>query len=183
MSKAELVRSPYYKSRDYDDDILITDDGGNQFSIFLGGNGDLYFVPQGQKHLEDGKKIIVHHYLIGKENEYLFDKFDKFLKNAKVANNARYNAVDNECFENDKFFWLSEDSPEDIANKLEITKTDNEIILDIIVNRKSWSQGVRFTLSGCRNFKVVEGLVKMRRQMQAELAIGKKQDISNNLEQ
>ena len=163
MTNAQLVDSPYKDERDYGSDILFTDQNGQQFTLFLGGNGDLYFVPNCRK-TDSTNNFVYYNYILGKEDNYTYAQFDTFLKTAQKAD--KYN----ENFDGEKFFWLSEDAPEDIANRLEIQKYDDAILLDIIVNKASWTHGVRFTLSGSRNFEIASALVKMRVDMQEKLA-------------
>ena len=171
MTKAQLVDSPYINDgRDYGKDILFTDQNGQQFTLFLGGNGDLYFVPDHTKTDGSGK-LVYYNYILGKEDSYTYGQFENFLKTAKKAD--KYN----ENFDGEKFFWLSEDAPEDIANRLEIQKYDDAILLDIIVNKASWTHGIRFTLSGSRNFNIAKALVDMRRDMQQQLATEDEQQL------
>ena len=156
MSKVERIDSPY-KDRGFDYDLLITDSNDKQFSIFLGGNLDLYYVSQ-LYTIPQQNRFSVNYY-IQNDGGLFCSSLDEFLKRAKKADKC------NECFEGNKFFWYSEDNPEEIANKLEITKDQTGYLIDFLLNLNTFSHSVRFTLSGSRNFEVAKALVDMRRSL------------------
>jgi len=172
MSKVERTDSPY-KDRGFDYDLLITDSNGKQFAIFLGGNLDLYYMSK--PYTISQKKRFTESYYIQEDGGLLCHSLDEFLNGAKKVD--KYH----ECFDGDKFFWFSEDNPEEIANKLEITKDQNGFSIDFHLNLDTMSRSVRFTLSGSRNFEVAKALVNMRRNLLKSLAEIAEQDekISN----
>ena len=103
-------------------DVNITDKNGNGFKMLMGGNGDLYWVPENHKKCTK--------FYIDKRDRLLYNGFVKLFKLIEQRDD-RYNPtlVDNE------FTFISEDYHEDYANVLKIVYAGDEFVINFIKNQ------------------------------------------------
>ncbi|MBR6779189.1 MAG: hypothetical protein IKM43_03500 [Clostridia bacterium] len=112
----EKVKRETYKDDTYN--IIITDKLGNKFTMFMGGNGDLYWLP------EDKQNTVFY---IDKSDTLMFKGLTKLFKFIKERDDV-YNLTLKENI----FTFISEDRPIDEANILKITNSKQEFIIEFI---------------------------------------------------
>lgn len=110
-------------------DLKIIDKNNNSFIMTVGGNQDLYWIPQNHKETKT--------FLIDKDDEFLFEVFKKLFKEIQKeeSDGLKYPKT----MDGNKFTFISEDYPEDEANRLEIIKEKDKFIINFI---KSENLGV-----------------------------------------
>ena len=136
-------------------DVKITDKNNNSFFMTVGGNLDLFWIPEDHKQ----NKI----FEIAQHDELAFNIFNQLFEAIKKVDNA-YHPVLNE----NTLTFISEDWHEDEANVLNITKTNDLFVITFIenTNRSAWSFPHRgcnicFCNSGSRVPKVETLFMKM----------------------
>lgn len=136
-------------------DVKITDKNGKSFIMTVGGNLDLYWLPE--KHKEN--KI----FEIDKSDKITYDVFNQ-LFNAVGKNDDKYRPV----LQGNTISYISEDWPEDEANVLNIIKTEDAFTIKFIKNedKESWSYPhmgctICFCNSGSRVPKVEQIFMQM----------------------
>jgi len=109
-------------------DLKITDKNGISFIMTVGGNCDLYWIPENHK--------INRRFEIDKTDEIGFAVFNQLFKAVK-KNDNEYLPV----LKDNVITFISEDWHPDEANVLKITQKDNEFVIDFIKNenREAWS--------------------------------------------
>ena len=136
-------------------DVKITDKHGKSFIMTVGGDLDLYWLPE--KHKEN--KIFV----IDKSDKITYGVFNQ-LFNAVGKNDDKYRPV----LQGNTISYISEDWPEDEANVLNIIKTEDAFTIKFIKNedKESWSYPhmgctICFCNSGSRVPKVEQVFMQM----------------------
>jgi len=138
--------------------LVVTDKFGNSFTMMVGGNLDLYWVPQNYNKVKC--------FYISKEDEFVFNIF-RALFNIIEKNDG--NGLDYpKTLVGNKFTFISEDFPEDEAHKLEIIKEDNQFVINFIKNENLGIYGgfrrgcpICFCNSGSRVPKVEQQFMLM----------------------
>jgi len=102
-------------------DLKITDKNGISFIMTVGGNCDLYWIPENHK--------INRRFEIDKTDEIGFAVFNQLFKAVK-KNDNEYLPV----LKDNVITFISEDWHPDEANVLKITQKDNEFVIDFIKN-------------------------------------------------
>ena len=122
-----ITKKPRHKKEGYYD-LTVTDKDNNAFDMTVGGNFDLYWIP------ENHKKNRVFN--INKEDEFTFVMFEKLFE-AVEKHDDKYCPV----LRDDTITYISEDWPEDEANVLKITKSEDLIRIEFVKNeeRPLWS--------------------------------------------
>ena len=108
--------------------LNVADKNGNRFTMLVGGNGDLYGVP------ENHKKVST--FFIDQSDPLFFNILTELFEIIEKRDNPYHpSLIDN------KFTFISEDAHEDEAHRLEITNTDSEFKIDFIKNNNpdAWS--------------------------------------------
>lgn len=121
-------RNDFYGEDRIKYDLKVIDKNGNGFTMMVGGNLDLYWVPDNYKECT--------RFIINKDDEFLFNTFDILFEDIR-ENDSMYCPTIN----GNEFNFFSEDYPEDEANRLRITKEEDEFVIDFIRNedRENWS--------------------------------------------
>lgn len=101
--------------------LKVIDRDGNSFTMMVGGNLDLYWVPDDYKS--------VNTFYIDKRDYFVYELFGGLFQNIENVDD-KYNP----SLIGNKFTFISEDFNEDIANKLEIIKKDNEFVINFLKN-------------------------------------------------
>ena len=122
-----ITKKPRYEKEGYYD-VTITDKDGKSFDMTVGGNFDLYWIPQNHK-----KNRVFN---IDKSDNLTFITFEK-LFDAVAKNDDKYNPV----LRDNTIKFISEDWPEEEANVLNITKLKDLFRIEFIKNEKMklWS--------------------------------------------
>ncbi len=105
-------------------DVCIEDRNGNKFTMMIGGNGDLYWVP------ENYKKCTT--FYIDGNDKLFYGGLKKLFKLIKERDD-KYSPT----LKGDEFTFISEDYHEDYANVLKIVKNEKEFIIDFIKNENT----------------------------------------------
>lgn len=105
-------------------DLNITDKLGNDFTMLVGGNLDLYWVPENYKQVQT--------FYIDESDEFVYAAFLKLFNIIKQKDGNGYNYP--KSFNGNVFTFISEDFPEDEANRLEIVKEKNQFVIRFIKN-------------------------------------------------
>ena len=136
-------------------DVKITDKNGKSFIMTVGGNLDLYWLPE--KHKEN--KI----FEIDKSDKIPYGVFNQ-LFNAVGKNDDKYCPV----LQGNTISYISEDWPEEEANVLNIIKNEGTFTIKFIKNedKESWSYPhmgctICFCNSGSRVPKVEQVFMQM----------------------
>ena len=136
-------------------DLRITDKKGKSFIMTVGGNLDLYWLPENYKE----NRI----YEIDKSDKITYGVFNQ-LFNAVRKNDDRYRPV----LKDNTITFISEDWPEEEANVLNIIKNEETFIIKFIRNedKGSWSYPhmgctICFCNSGSRVPKVEQVFMQM----------------------
>lgn len=116
--------------------LKITDKNGNSFSMLIGGNTDLYWVPD-----DYGK---VRNFFIEKSDKFLFDRLTKLLADIKKVDNGIYPSL----IEN-SFTFVSEEFVEEESNKLQIIKEDEQFVIKFIKNENISPFSFASFVKGC----------------------------------
>ena len=101
--------------------LKLIDREGNSFTMMVGGNLDLYWVPDDFKNTDT--------FYIDKSDEFVYRLFLRLFQDIESVDD-KYNL----SLIGNKFTFISEDFNEDIANKLEIIKKDNEFVINFLKN-------------------------------------------------
>ena len=108
-------------------DLVVTDKNNNSFIMTVGGNQDLYWIPQNYKQVKS--------FYIDKNDTFLFNIFTKLFKLIKQSDSDGLSYP--KTLNGNTFTFISEDFPEDEAHKLEIIKKENEFIINFIKNENT----------------------------------------------
>lgn len=101
--------------------LKVTDKNENSFAMLIGGNTDLYWVPE-----DYGK---VETFFIEKSDRFLFDRLTKlFADIKKVDNNTHPSLIEN------TFTFVSEEFVEEESSKLQIIKEDEQFVIKFMKN-------------------------------------------------
>ena len=121
-----IVKKPRNNEGYYD--LLLTDRNNKSFTMTVGGNFDLFWIPE--NHKED---IVFE---IDKSDRIAFAVFSQLFNAVKKVDD-KYRPV--MC--NNTITFISEDWPEDEANVLKIFKTEDTFVINFIknTNEKAWS--------------------------------------------
>ena len=105
-------------------DLVVTDKFNNKFIMTVGGNQDLYWIPQNFKQVKS--------FYIDKDDKFLFDVLSSLFEHIKKndSDGLSYPKTLNE----NKFTFISEDYHEAEAHKLEIIKEKNQFVINFIKN-------------------------------------------------
>lgn len=117
--------NPYYKGNELMD-LHIVDRNGLGFTMTVGGNLDLYWVPdkiEGRPR-EDTSPITFE---FDKSDEFLFDTFSEILSSIERVDNPQFPSIRDGVFS-----FISEDYPEEDANILKMRRDSEKISLDFI---------------------------------------------------
>ena len=128
-----IIKKPRHNKEGYYD-LKITDKNGNSFLMTVGGNLDLYWIPENHKE----NRV----FEIDKNDEMVFDIF-KQLFDAIEKRDDKYRPV----LKDDVITFISEDWPEDEANTLNIIKKNDLITIKFIKNENE--AGWSFPHRGC----------------------------------
>lgn len=105
-------------------DLVVTDKFNNSFLMTVGGNQDLYWIPQNYKQVKS--------FYIDKDDKFLFDVLTSLFNHIKKndSDGLSYPKTLNE----NKFTFISEDYHEEEAHKLELIKENNQFVINFIKN-------------------------------------------------
>ncbi|MGN0787806.1 MAG: hypothetical protein ACI4L6_01905 [Candidatus Onthoplasma sp.] len=136
-------------------DLKISDKNGKSFIMTVGGNLDLYWIPENHKE----NRV----FEIDKDDKITFSVFEQ-LFNAVKKNDDKYRPI----LKDNTITFISEDWHEDEANILNIKKIRDAFIIEFIKNEneQSWSLPHRgcvicFCNSGSRVPKVESLFMRM----------------------
>ena len=101
--------------------LRVFDKNGNDFVMTVGGNGDLYWLPSDYKKVQS--------FYIGKDDEIFYPTLEKLFCDIKQKDD-KYRPT----LEENKFTFISEDSHEDEAHRLEIIKEKEQFIINFLRN-------------------------------------------------
>lgn len=109
-------------------DLKITDKNGKAFTMTIGGNFDLYWMPENYKECKT--------FEISNDDEFTFKVFSRLYAGVK-ENDDKYCSV----VTNDTIIFVSEDWNESEANVLTIKKQESSFIIDFVKNenKNAWS--------------------------------------------
>lgn len=134
--------------------LRVMDKNGNSFVMMVGGNGDLYWVPNNYKKNKT--------FIIEKSDEFVYDIFDKLFVDMQTSEDK------NHAMQGNEFNFISDDAPEDEANTLKIRRDDNAFVVDFIKQEivSPWSTpsrgcSIRFCNAGSRQPKIVSLFMRM----------------------
>ncbi len=116
--------------------LRIVDKNGNSFVILVGGNTDLYWVP------DDYGKVSA--FFIEKSDKFLFDRFTKLFADIKKVDNRMHPSL----IEN-TFTFVSEEFVEEESNKLQIIKEDEQFVIKFIKNENISPFSFASFVKGC----------------------------------
>ena len=116
-------------------DVKVTDRKGNSFTMTVGGNGDLYWIPKNHKQ----NRV----FEIEKSDDITYRIFDQ-LFNTITKVDDKYRPVVN----GNTITFISEDMPEDEANVLKIIKNEGLFTIQFIKNENKNEWGFTHTI-GC----------------------------------
>lgn len=114
--------------------LRVTDAGGKSYVMQLAGNLDLYWIPE--KCREDNIT-----FTILKTDELLYKAFDELFKDIE-----KYDDKYEPSLIGNTFTFISEDRPEEYANRLKIVKEDDRFNINFIKNQDAIGG---FTCRGC----------------------------------
>jgi len=143
-------------------DLRVTDRNDKSFVMTVGGNLDLYWIPENHKETRV--------FEIDEKDKFTFSMFNKLFKDIKKNDNKYYPVL-----KDDTVTFVSEDWPEDEANILQIEKQDGIFSIRFIKNEniENWSFPHRgcsicFCNSGSRVPKVESVFMKMFNELAYE---------------
>ena len=149
-----ITKQPRYNNKGKYD-LKITDKNGKVFIMTVGGNFDLYWLPENHKE----NKV----FIIDKSDKIAFSVFNQLFA-AVRKNDDKYCPILNE----NMITFISEDWPEDEANILKIIKTEESFVINFIKNedKENWSYPhmgctICFCNSGSRVPKVEQIFMRM----------------------
>jgi len=155
-------------------DLIVTDKNGKSFFITVGGNLDLYWIPENHKETRT--------FEIDKNDTITFSVFEQLYAAIKKVDD-KYAPVLNE----DTITFISEDWPKYEANTLKIIKSSNTIKIQFIenTNHDAWSLPHRgcnicFCNSGSRVPKVESLFMKMFNYLAYQTDLIKCESIKSN---
>ena len=105
-------------------DLKVTDMNGRSFIMTVGGNLDLYWIPENYKECM--------RFEISNDDKIVYSIFEQ-LFNAVEKNNDKHMPVLND----NVITFISEDWPEEECNKLKIIKNENSFVIDFIKNENT----------------------------------------------
>ncbi|MBE5738179.1 MAG: hypothetical protein E7354_00375 [Clostridiales bacterium] len=136
-------------------DLTVTDRDGKSFIMTVGGNFDLYWLPENHKENRT--------FGIDREDEFTFNIFEQ-LFDAVGKKDDKYRPV----LQDNTIKFISEDWPEEEANHLLITREKDSFQIDFVQNedKESWTYPHRgcaicFCNSGSRVPKVESLFMRM----------------------
>ena len=103
-------------------DLVVTDKLNNSFTMTVGGNCDLYWIPANYKKVQS--------FYINKEDEFLFNIFLELFN--KIKQNDSDGLSYPKTIDGNKFTFISEDYHEDEAHRLEIIKEKDQFVINFI---------------------------------------------------
>jgi len=104
--------------------LKLFDKNNNSFTMMVGGNLDLYWVPDNYKENKQ--------FYISRDDEYVYNIFRQLFSDIET-NDSQHNPLLN----GNTFRFISEDWPEDEANILEIIDNENEFEINFKKNEKN----------------------------------------------
>lgn len=109
-------------------DLTVTDRDGKSFVMTVGGNLDLYWLPENYRKNRS--------FCIDNCDEFTYDIFEQLFR-AVEKKDDKYSPV----LKDGRLTYISEDWPEDEANKLVISKLEDSFQIDFVKNedREKWS--------------------------------------------
>lgn len=109
-------------------DLKVADKNDKSFTMTIGGNFDLYWMPENYKECST--------YEITKDDNYTFKIFSRLF-----AGVERNDDKDNPVLKGNTITFVSEDWNENEANVLIIKKQENSFIIDFVKNenKEAWS--------------------------------------------
>ena len=127
-----IIKTPRNDNGYYD--LKITDSNNKSFFMTVGGNLDLFWIPENHK---ENRTFEIH-----KDDKLTYTMFNKLFKAIEKVDD-KYNPSLN----NNVFNFISEDWHEDEANRLSITRNEEQFTINFIenTNRENWS----FPHRGC----------------------------------
>lgn len=107
-------------------DLRVVDRNGNAFLMTVGGNLDLYWIPElpEGRSRSDATPIT---YEFDKSDEFLFDTFSEIFRDIERKDNKQCPSI-----RDGVFTFISEDYPEEDANVLKMRKEGGKFIFDFI---------------------------------------------------
>lgn len=124
-----ITKRPRNNDNDGYFDLKLKDRDGNSFLMTVGGNGDLYWIPENHK--------LNRIFYIDKNDEIGFSVF-KQLFDAVGKVDDKYRPVLN----GDKITFISEEWHEDVSNILKITNSDDLITIEFVKNENEDAWGM-----------------------------------------
>ena len=109
-------------------DLKVYDKYDKSFTMMVGGNGDLYWIPENHRETTT--------FYIPKEDRFLYAVFDNLFEVIRDRDDLK-----NPLLVGNEFNFISEDFHEDEANRLKITQTEDEFVIDFVRNedRENWT--------------------------------------------
>lgn len=109
-------------------DLKVTDKNDKSFTMTIGGNFDLYWMPENHKECRT--------YEISKDDDFAYKIFSRLFDGVK-RNDDKYRPV----LKDNAITFVSEDWNESEANILIIKKQENSFIIDFVKNenKEAWS--------------------------------------------
>lgn len=164
-------------SREGEYDLIVTDKNDRSFIMTVGGNFDLYWLPENHKECRT--------YEISKDDDYTFRVFSQLFADVK-RNDDKYRPV----LKDNTITYVSEDWNEREANVLVIEKQENSFIIDFVKNenKDAWSYphmdcSICFCNSGSRVPDVEQVFMQMFNSLAYESKSIKCENIEDGREQ
>lgn len=109
-------------------DLKVTDKNGKSFIMTIGGDYDLFWVPENHEECST--------FEISKDDDYTFKLFSRLFDSVKRTDD-KYRPV----LKDDTITFISEDYNESEANVLKIKKQKDSFIIDFVKkeNKMAWS--------------------------------------------
>jgi len=109
-------------------DLKVYDKYDKSFTMMVGGNGDLYWIPENHRETTT--------FYIPKEDRFLYAVFDNLFEVIRERDDLH-----NPSLVGNEFNFISEDFHKDEANRLKITQTEDEFVIDFVRNedRENWT--------------------------------------------
>lgn len=101
--------------------LKLFDKNNNSFTMMMGGNLDLYWVPDDYKKTQS--------FYINREDENVYNIFKQLFSDIEI-NDSKHSPL----LKGNTFRFISEDWPEDEANILEIKHNEDEFEINFIKN-------------------------------------------------
>lgn len=149
-----ITKIPRYNQEGYFD-LKITDMNNKSFIMTVGGNGDLYWLPDNHKETRN--------FEIDKNDEIVFSIFNQLFCAVK-KNDDKYNPV----LKDNTITFISEEWHKDESNTLNIIKDENSFKINFIKNenKQAWTVphigcAICFCNSGSRVPKIEQLFMQM----------------------